>query len=156
MSKISQEIISNFLDYLKNERNYSKFTVGAYKYDLNLFEQFLEGFFKREISDFQGIDKKVIRGFLAFLFNRTYKRGTKVYNYSSKSISRTLSTVKSFFKYLMISEEIQHNPTLYVKTPKTSRTLPAYLTERSLLKLMDSAFNSNKFMKNGSEVVDHG
>ena len=77
MSDFTQDIISDFLTYLEKERHYSKFTLIAYKHDLNLFDKFLEEHFNKPLSNFRNIDKKVIRDFLGYLFKIEYIRKTK-------------------------------------------------------------------------------
>ena len=138
MSDFTQDIISDFLTYLEKERHYSKFTLIAYKHDLNLFDKFLEEHFNKPLSNFRNIDKKVIRDFLGYLFKIEYIRKTKKYNYSSKSVARGLAAVKSFFKYLLKIEEIQDNPAIHLKTPKTPKSLPVFVNEDMAEKLMDA------------------
>ena len=143
MSDFTQDIISDFLTYLEKERHYSKFTLIAYKHDLNLFDKFLEEHFNKPLSNFRNIDKKVIRDFLGYLFKIEYIRKTKKYNYSSKSVVRGLAAVKSLFKYLLKIEEIQDNPAIHLKTPKTPKSLPVFVNEDMAEKLMDAPANDS-------------
>ncbi len=129
MSDFSQAIISDFLTYLEKERHYSKFTIIAYRYDLNRFVGYFEDYTGTPVSDFRDVDKVAIRYFLGNEFEDRF---------SSKTVARRLASVKSFFKYLLKIEEIRNNPTIHVKTPKTPKSLPVYVNEDVVEKLMDA------------------
>ena len=129
MSDFTQDIISDFLTYLEKERHYSKFTINAYGYDLYRFVEFFEEYSGTPVSDFGDVDKIAIRHFLG----KEFEEG-----YSSKTVARRLASVKSFFKYLLKIEEIQDNPVIHIKTPKTPKSLPVYVNEDMVEKLMDA------------------
>ena len=129
MSDFTQDIISDFLTYLEKERHYSKFTIIAYGYDLYRFVEFFEEYSGTPVSDFGDVDKIAIRHFLG----KEFEEG-----YSSKTVARRLASVKSFFKYLLKIEEIQDNPAIHIKTPKTPKSLPVYVNEDIVEKLMDA------------------
>ena len=129
MSDFTQDIISDFLTYLEKERHYSKFTINAYGYDLYRFVEFFEEYSGTPVSDFGDVDKIAIRHFLG----KEFEEG-----YSSKTVARRLASVKSFFKYLLKIEEIQDNPVIHIKTPKTPKSLPVYVNEEMIEKLMDA------------------
>ena len=129
MSDFTQDIISDFLTYLEKERHYSKFTINAYGYDLYRFVEFFEEYSGTPVSDFGDVDKIAIRHFLGKEFEGRY---------SSKTVARRLASVKSFFKYLLKIEEIQDNPAIHIKTPKTPKSLPVYVNEEMIEKLMDA------------------
>ena len=129
MSDFTQDIISDFLTYLEKERHYSKFTINAYGYDLYRFVEFFEEYSGTPVSDFGDVDKIAIRHFLG----KEFEGG-----YSSKTVARRLASVKSFFKYLLKIEEIQDNPAIHIKTPKTPKSLPVYVNEEMIEKLMDA------------------
>ena len=129
MSDFTQDIISDFLTYLEKERHYSKFTINAYGYDLYRFVEFFEEYSGTPVSDFGDVDKIAIRHFLG----KEFEEG-----YSSKTVARRLASVKSFFKYLLKIEEIQDNPAIHIKTPKTPKSLPVYVNEDMVEKLMDA------------------
>ena len=129
MSDFTQDIISDFLTYLEKERHYSKFTINAYGYDLYRFVEFFEEYSGTPVSDFGDVDKIAIRHFLG----KEFEEG-----YSSKTVARRLASVKSFFKYLLKIEEIQDNPAIHIKTPKTPKSLPVYVNEDMVGTLMDA------------------
>ena len=133
MSDFSQEIISVFLNDLEGH-HYSRFTINAYGYDLRQFVEFFEEYSGTPVSDFRDVDKVAIRYFLGNEFEDRF---------SSKTVARRLASVKSFFKYLLKIEEIRNNPTIHVKTPKTPKSLPVYVNEDVVEKLMDAPANDS-------------
>ena len=128
MSDFSQEIISIFLNDLE-EHHYSRFTINAYGYDLRQFVEFFEEYSGTPVSDFGDVDKIALRHFLG----KEFEEG-----YSSKTVARRLASVKSFLKYLLKIEEIQDNPAIHLKTPKTPKSLPVFVNEDMAKKLMDA------------------
>ncbi|SVA34595.1 uncharacterized protein METZ01_LOCUS87449 [marine metagenome] len=93
------------------------------------FVEFFEEYSCTPVSDFGDVDKIAIRHFLG----KEFEEG-----YSSKTVARRLASVKSFFKYLLKIEEIQDNPAIHIKTPKTPKSLPVYVNEDMVGKLMDA------------------
>jgi len=114
---------NNFLEYLKYERNYSDKTILNYDKDLYLFLEFCDS---NKINDYKKIDFEVIRSYLKFLYSLKY---------SNKTISRHLSSLRSFFKYLLKENIIENNPTLLIGTPKKEIRLPNFISEIDLEKL---------------------
>lgn len=93
-------MIDKFLDYIATEKRYSPLTVKSYTKDLTDFEAFL---LKTEVhSNLLEVSKKIIRNFLIEL---------KLQDYSKRSINRKISTLKSFYLFLMKIGEIKVNPT---------------------------------------------
>jgi len=113
----------NFLEYLKYERNYSDKTILNYEKDLNLFLDFCDS---NKIDNYKKIDFEFIRSYLKFLYSLKY---------SNKTISRHLSSLRSFFKYLLKENIIENNPTLLIGTPKKEQRLPNFISDIDLEKL---------------------
>ena len=118
----SNNYISNFLLYLKIERNYSKNTIRAYKQDLIAFNEFIKSYNNISI---ELIDRNTIQFYLSKL--------TKI---SAATLSRKLATIKSFYKYLVEQELIMNNVTKGIGFPKISKKLPNFLSEKEIKKLM--------------------
>ncbi|MBC8346602.1 MAG: tyrosine recombinase XerC [Candidatus Marinimicrobia bacterium] len=121
------KIISEFLSYLDKERGFSNHTIKAYQTDLNRFIIFLSQ--KEDISIFKEVNRHTIRNYLGNEFDD---------GSSSKTVARRLASIKSLFKYLMRSEQINDNPAIHVKTPKISQTLPNFIDEKVIDALMES------------------
>jgi len=117
--------IQSFVDYLKFEKRYSLHTVRAYTDDLDQFFYYLDQeAFTREISQ---ISAPMIRSWLA---------GLKEKKIASKSINRKISSLKSFFKYLVRTGTLEKTPMTGVISPKSGKRLPVYVAEKDMELLM--------------------
>jgi integrase/recombinase XerC len=125
MQEILSSSISAFTDHLKFEKRYSAHTVRSYHDDLYQFHQYLESTFgELALSD---ITASVVRSWLASL---------KINKISSRSITRKISTLKSFFKFLLRTGVVKKNPVTAVVTPKISKRLPVYVEETDMSTLI--------------------
>lgn len=116
----------SFLDYLRYERNYSEETVKAYEEDLRQFEQFGE----EEVGAMtpSKVDAELVREWVVNLMDRKY---------ASSSINRKLSSLRSFFKFLLKKGKVESDPLRKVIGPKEKKTLPVFLKEREMNRLLD-------------------
>jgi integrase/recombinase XerC len=123
--------IGDFLDYLNYERNVSINTVTAYRDDLESFVAFLCNDYYtlgRDQLDLTRIDQLTIRAYLAHLGRRKLSRS---------SMARYLSTLRSFFKYLMREGVVEANPARMVATPKREKHLPSVMQPSDVALLME-------------------
>ena len=112
------EMVRKFLDYIRYERNYSPHTLSGYRRDL---DEFLASLGSRSADVSPGdIDHITIRDFLATL----HVKGN-----SRSSAARKLAAVRSFFRFLHSEGAIERNPARLVRTPKTGRRTPRFLSE---------------------------
>jgi len=128
--------LQQFLEYLQKERLYSEHTVKAYEKDLNSFLHFLEKSLGHSITDFNEIDRESIRHYLGNEYEKRILKGRSLIPYSSRTIARKLASVKSFMKYLVRAELMKNNPALQIKTPKIKKTLPNFIDQKLIDKLM--------------------
>ncbi len=122
-----QKIISEYLSYLENERNYSQHTIVSYANDLAQYYSFLKEQFPELIQKHNDTDTGVIRVFLGLLLDS---------GLSKKSVVRKLSTLRSFYKFLVRKKVIQHNPALNIITPKVEKKLPQFIDKDSMEKIL--------------------
>lgn len=120
-----QESIEDFFIYLEKEVSYSINTIKAYKVDLRKFLIF----FSNDNINIQSISRKDIRSFLSSEYDK--KR-------SDRTVSRRLASIKSFFNYLIKSEQIGNNPSAEIKSPKLSKPLPNFIDQKVIDLLMDA------------------
>ena len=115
-----------FLDYLKYERLSSAHTLKAYQRDLEEFSSFLsrDGAQMPEVTD---LDHISIREFLSHLVAGGNQK---------KSVARKLSSVRSFFRFLHRTGQIEKNPARLVQSPKTPQKSPRYLTPEEVDQLL--------------------
>jgi integrase/recombinase XerC len=117
----------SFINYLKYEKRYSAHTVTAYENDL---DQFVE-FNTKVVGDFivKKIDSKLVREWVVSLMEK---------GMSPRSVSRKVTTVKSFYNYLMKEQVVENNPAVNIPLPKIRKKLPNFVEEKSLDNLLDN------------------
>jgi len=123
-----QRYIEKFKNYLTVEKNYSSHTITNYLVDLEGFSVFLSGTQNKE-SDAGRITHLTIRQFLGFLRQK---------NMSKRSIARKISSLRSFFRFLQRDGYVKDNPASSVSTPKLDKTLPVFLDEKTIGRLMEA------------------
>lgn len=110
--------VRDYLDHLAKERDVSPNTVRAYTRDLADFVEFLTRYYGGAEWSWQGVDRLAMRGFLGHLSRR---------GLGKRSMARTLSAVRSFYRYLHRNEIVDTNPARAVGAPKLEKYLPGYL-----------------------------
>lgn len=116
----------SFLKYLRFERNYSEKTIVSYGIDLDKFEAYFRGV--DEGLDFKSVDADVIRGWILSMMDE---------GYSASSVSRKLSALRSFYHYLLKKGEIEVDPVRKVMAPKKKKTIPVFVREEDMNRLLD-------------------
>jgi integrase/recombinase XerC len=122
--------IVEFLTHLEKERDVSPHTRAAYERDLTAFGAFLGRHFGTASWAWSDVDRLAMRGFLGYLTRR---------GLAKRSIARSLSAVRTFFRFLHTNEMVEANPARAVGTPKLERTLPQYLDRPQVDTLFKSA-----------------
>ena len=110
--------VNDFLLHLEKEQNDSPNTLIAYRRDLDAFVEFLGSYYGIEGWTWGGVDRLAIRGFMGHLTRR---------GLGKRSVGRTLSAVRSFYKFLHRNEIVEANPARSMQSPKRDKYLPAYL-----------------------------
>lgn len=129
-------IIEAFVSYLRFERSYSEETISNYQCDLIQVEAFfLEVFDLNEVQwrRVQGAD---VDEWISYLMDR---------GYMSSTVRVKLSSLRSFFRYLLKREIIHKNPMQFVVAPKMSKRLPVFLREYEINKLLDDTLGDTSF-----------
>ena len=119
-------LIKSFLDYLRYERNYSEKTVLAYGEDIKQLREFAQ----EEYGKFDPleVEGELIREWIVSLMDR---------GYTSTSVNRKLSSLRSFYKYLLRQGEVTVDPLRKITGPKNKKPLPVFLKESEMDKLLD-------------------
>ncbi len=125
MNKTAMEWIDSFLAKLRNERNYSPHTLKSYCRDLNSLTAYCD---KQQITDWDQVNDQHIR----LLVSQRHRQGL-----SGASLQHLLSSFRSFFKYLLIENEVESNPAATIQAPKTARKLPSTLDVDSVVQLIE-------------------
>ncbi len=124
-------LVERFIKHLESQGK-SNFTIIAYKKDLEQFVGFLTS---KEIQDIREVKKEQINGFIEKLISE---------NYTKKSASRKLNSIRTFFRYLKQEGIIDQNPSLDVSHPKYVQSPPRIFTKLEYRALRDFAKEDNR------------
>ncbi len=127
-----KEAKEKFIQYIKFEKRYSKYTLTAYKKDLSQFLFFVEKNYN--IFNIKNVDHLMIRSWLAYLMGNSI---------STRTINRKISTLKSFYRYLIKESIVKKNPMDKIISPKTYKKLPNFIEKNK----MDLLFCQTDFGK---------
>ena len=122
-------LIEKFIEYLKIEKNYSVNTLSAYKKDLIEFQVFINENFDKCVIE--NVDYKIIRSWIVLLVNK---------NLSNRSINRKVSSLKSFYKFLVKTETINSSPLIAHSPLKQSKKIQVPFSKDEIGALLDSDF----------------
>lgn len=126
--------IEDFESYLLLEKKYSKNTIASYQNDLSKFKEY----FIKEKKSLKSLDNNDLKAYVQSI-NKSM---------SAKSVSRNISTLKSFYKFLMIEKYVNKSPLTNVVNPKVKKELPKVLSEEEVIKLLDFQINDNYGYRN--------
>lgn len=126
MAILQSDVTEKFCAYLHIEKNASPLTVTNYRKDINAFAEFLRERFKNDFQ-WQQIGALDIRAYLAEL---------NKHNYAKRTIARKISSLRSFYKYMVRENFLDYNPFVNVKTPKLDKKLPGFLEEFEINELL--------------------
>lgn len=119
--------ISLFLQYLSYERNYSPLTIKSYKEDLILFERFLRTLEGSVI--WTDVDSSIVRKWILSMMDAGERNST---------VCRRLSALRAFYRYNLRKGVVDVNPVVGVRGPKLPKTLPAFIKEKEMDRLLDN------------------
>ncbi len=118
-----ENLLQAYLRSLQAERNLSPYTLRNYENDLRSFFRYAQDA-GRDIRD---VDRYLLRGYLA---------GLREQKMASGSIVRRVSTIRSFYRFLVRQGHIEHDPLAGVHGPKKGRRLPGFLSPRQVLAIL--------------------
>lgn len=124
-----------FLNYLKNIRLYSKKTVASYEYDLKDYALFLE---KNNLT-IKDDNDKTLKLYLNYVYDKKI---------SNKSISRHLSSLRTYYDFLKKENIVTENIFKNVKNPKIEKTIPNFISHDKLNEIFTSFNDSNLDIRN--------
>lgn len=110
----------SFIHYLQVEKRYSKHTILAYEEDLDQFIVFAE---ISSSSEWNEVNHQLIRGWIVQLLEG---------GQSSRTVSRKLSCLRSFFKWLIAEGKVEQNPMLRIRGPKVEKRLPQFVKQSEI------------------------
>ena len=124
------KLVEDFLRYLLIDKGYSKNTIASYKLDLDKFRQYFKN---KSINNIN---------------NNELKEYIKSLKLNEKSISRTISCLKSFYKFLIIEKVVKNNPTDGLYMPKIKKSLPNIMSVDDVTNLLNIELNDHYSYRN--------
>lgn len=124
---------SHFLDYLEFEKNYSKHTLIAYKNDLLTFSKFIQKEFDQK--DIQQVNYSQIRSWLIHLVEQ---------GLSNRTVNRKISSLKTYYKYLLKTKQLEISPLAKHQALKTSKKIQIPFSEKEISDVTQ-LFQANTF-----------
>jgi integrase/recombinase XerC len=146
-------LFDDFIDTLAAEKGYSDHTCRAYRKDIDDFARFFlmnaglsdipdEALFSAQV---RSIDKNVVRKFMVHLVKDKKNK---------RSVSRKLSALKTFFKYLVKIKAIDINPAAAIPYPKLDKSIPHFLSIDDLFMLLDSIKTKTLLEKRNAAIFE--
>lgn len=132
--KISIMIINSFLEYLSLEKKYSKHTVTAYRTDLIAFKEFCLSEF--DLKDLLEVKYPFVRSWIVNMVNS---------NISNNSINRKISSLKSFYKFLQKTGQLDSNPLAKHKALKIKRKVQVPFTVNEINSVINNFKDDDSF-----------
>jgi integrase/recombinase XerC len=115
-----------FLDHITYEKRYSPLTLVSYRTDLEKFRDFLKSTYETE--DLTNAGYQMVRSWVVYLLES---------GQSSRTVSRKISTLRSYYKFLLKENLITENPMTRITVPKISGRLPVFVENESMQMLFD-------------------
>lgn len=140
MDNTQQQYTEAFFNYLQFEKRYSVHTLTAYKNDVTQFQEYLQ--VEYETTKWNEVTNVIMRSWIAHL--KVEKKE------SNKTIHRKVSSIKSFFKFLLRKKWVEKSPADGLTLPKLNKRLPEFLKESETEKLL---LYTNK-KKSDKELTD--
>jgi len=133
-------LLKSFVNYITHEKRYSAHTVISYQNDLQQFIDFIHATFDLELTEVKHIH---IRSFMVDLMENKTAEAT---------INRKISSLRSFYKFLMREHQLDHNPTALIKSPKIPKRIPVFVADDKMDHLLDS---DQYFTDDFESIRDH-
>jgi integrase/recombinase XerC len=126
--------IKHFIEYLSFEKKYSSHTIRAYNDDLNSFQTFCKiTFDNEELAD---VNYSQIRSWIVKMINE---------NISNRTVNRKISSLKSFYKFLVKTKQIKESPLLKHQALKVSKRVQVPFSEKEINEVIDNLNEFNDF-----------
>ena len=118
--------LKSFFDYLEIEKKYSSNTIEAYRNDLNVFSRFLTDQF--DVNNINNTNYSYVRSWIVDLVNK---------GISNRSINRKITSLNSYFKFILKIDLINENPLTNHKALKTQKKIQLPFSENEMLSVLD-------------------
>ena len=133
--------LRSFLNYLLVDKGLSNNTVKAYEADISSFFQWLDN---KDLK-YKNLQEDHINQYISFLFQRKMR---------SSSVNRKISSIKSFYIFLVKRNFVKNSPLNDLVTPKQEKYLPESMSEAEVDKLLNSPDVSNKIENRDKAMIE--
>lgn len=123
LSETAKSYVNDFKIYLEVERNFSKHTIRAYESDILAFLIWLDNL------QADAVNHTKIKEYLLFI---------QKFNYSKTTLSRKISAIRTFYRYLYRERIVDANPVSGLHSPKKSKNLPKFLTNTEIEQILNN------------------
>ena len=134
---------NEFTQYIAAEKRFSEHTIKSYLTDLNQFTAYINAEFEihENIND---INFQIIRSWIASMLEKEI---------SPRSVNRKISTLKTYFKFLLRNEFLDENPMLKVVAPKSKKRLPVFIQEDQMESLLTKVAFEDGFIGQRNKLI---
>ena len=142
-----RDLLKQFLEYLRLNRNVSPHTLRAYDSDLSQYVEFLSGHLSKPASaiDPREVDSQAVRAFIDTLHRR---------NSSRASVARRISSTRAFGRWLVREGKIEADPAALVGAPKVEQKLPTHLDMKEVVGMIESADTSTPLGRRDRAILE--
>lgn len=130
-----QRLVHLFIEYLQIEKNYSALTISGYTEAIEEFVRFMN---VQGIDGFEEVSYQDTRIYLT----EAYEKGL-----TRRTISKKVSALRSFYKFLLREQLVKENPFLLVSLPKQDKRIPSFLYEEELKELLQFLMSAHRLGK---------
>ena len=134
---------NKFIIYLSSEKRFSEHTIKSYTSDLKQFTSFLSSEFQI-IDEIHEISFQIIRTWIASLLEK---------GINPRSVNRKISTLKTYFKFLIREGELIENPMTKVVAPKSKKRLPVFIEEDQIASLLNEVQFEEGFIGQRNKLI---
>ena len=134
---------NKFITYLSSEKRFSEHTIKSYTTDLKQFTSFLSSEFQI-IDEINEISFQIIRTWIASLLEK---------GINPRSVNRKISTLKTYFKFLIREGELVENPMMKVVAPKSKKRLPVFIEEDQIASLLNEVQFEEGFVGQRNKLI---
>ena len=134
---------NKFITYLSSEKRFSEHTIKSYTTDLKQFISFLSSEFQI-IDEINEISFQIIRTWIASLLEK---------GINPRSVNRKISTLKTYFKFLIREGKLIENPMMKVVAPKSKKRLPVFIEEDQIASLLNEVQFEEGFIGQRNRLI---
>lgn len=142
MQEKMNTLVQTFIEFLQIEKNYSPYTIEFYKQDIRDFIIFMN---EQAINHLDETKYSDVRIYLSMLFEKKLAR---------KSIARKISSLRSFYKFLVREKYVDENPFTLVSIPKLEKRLPNFFYEEELTHLFDACETETSLGQRNKAILE--